>query len=163
MDNEAMKTFIILASLISYAAIAQNNETLKPFLTDYCTAYPEGTREQPDLWKHCCIEHDLYFWAGGSRDDRKETDLRLKHCVEATGEVEIARLIYAAVSLGGASPIRFKTKEWGHAFTKRERYLSLSSDETALVIRHIENQESELTPELKNSFYEQLNSRLELK
>ena len=158
-----MKILTLFACLISYAAIAQNDGTLKPFLTDYCTAYAEGTREKPELWKHCCIEHDLYFWAGGSRDDRKESDLRLKHCVEATGEVEIARLIYAAVSIGGASPIRFKTKEWGHAFENRERYLALTSDETTLIIDQLEQQPSELSLELKTSFYEQLNSRLELK
>lgn len=158
-----MNILILLASLISCAAIAQNNGNLKPFLTDYCTGYAEGTRQKPDLWKHCCVEHDLYFWAGGSRDDRKQTDLRLRHCVEATGEMEVARLIYAAVTIGGASPIRFKTKEWGHAFEKRERYLSLTQQETALVIEHLEHQSTELPIELKNSFYEQLNSRLDLK
>lgn len=158
-----MNILILLASLISYAAIAQDNGNLKPFLTDYCTGYAEGTREKPDLWKHCCVEHDLYFWAGGSRDDRKQTDLRLKHCVEATGEMEVARLIYAAVTIGGASPIRFKTKEWGHAFEKRERYLALTTQETALVIEHLEHQSTELSTELKNSFYEQLNSRLDMK
>lgn len=158
-----MNIHILLAFLISYAAIARDNGNLKPFLTDYCTAYAEGTRDQPELWKHCCVEHDLYFWAGGSREDRKETDLRLKHCVEDTGAVEIARLIYAAVTIGGASPIRFKTKEWGHAFEKRERYLVLSAEETALVINHLEHQNTDLSNDLKNSFYEQLNSRLDLK
>lgn len=158
-----MNIFILLVSLISFKTYANSTQPLKPFLTDYCTAYPEGTRDQPDLWKHCCIEHDLYFWAGGSRDDRKETDLRLKTCVEATGEVEIARLIYAAVTIGGASPIRFKTKEWGHAFEGRERYLSLSVDETTMVMNQLDQQETELTSEMKNNFYEQLNSRLDLK
>ena len=95
-----MKIYLLLVSLISFSVMAKEDGNLKPFLTDYCTAYSEGTREHPDLWKHCCIEHDLYFWAGGSRDERKQTDLRLKHCVEATGEVEIARLIYLAVSIG---------------------------------------------------------------
>lgn len=158
-----MNIFILLMSLISFKTYANSTVTLKPFLTDYCTAYPEGTRDQPELWKHCCIEHDLYFWAGGSREDRKETDLRLKACVEATGEVEIARLIYAAVTIGGASPIRFKTKEWGHAFEGRERYLPLSAEETTMVMNQLDQQETELTPEMKNSFYEQLNSRLDLK
>lgn len=158
-----MKILILLTALTAHAALAQNNEIIRPFATDYCTAYAEGTREKPDLWKHCCVEHDLYFWAGGSRDDRKATDLRLKHCVESTGQVRIARLIYAAVSLGGSSPIRFKTKEWGNAFEKRERYLSLTTEETSLLVEQLEHQNSELTTELKNSFYEQINSRLELK
>lgn len=157
-----MRIFIFLAMIVcSFISHAQD-QSLKPFLTDYCTAYSEGTREKPDLWKHCCVEHDLYFWAGGSHDDRKETDLRLKSCVEATGEVAIARLIYLAVTIGGNSPIRFKTKEWGHSWEKRERYLSLTESETALILQAIETTSSQdLTPELRQSFKEQLNSRLD--
>jgi hypothetical protein len=159
---EVMKKLFLLTALFSYAALAQSGDALKPFATDYCTGYAEGTRTQPDLWKHCCVEHDLYFWAGGSREDRKATDLRLKHCVEATGAVGHARLIYSAVKIGGSSPIRFKSREWGNAFVERERYQALTSEETALIIQHLKNQDSELTPELKNLFYSQLNSRLVL-
>lgn len=155
--------FLIFLSMIfcSFFSLAEA-QSLKPFETDYCTAYAEGTREQPELWKHCCVEHDLYFWAGGSHDDRKATDLRLKACVEATGEVQIARLIYLAVSIGGNSPIRFKTKEWGHSWTKRDRYLRLSEKETALILQALETTTSDdLSTELRQSFKEQLNSRLD--
>lgn len=155
-----MRLFIILAMIICSSVYAFAGQTLKPFLTDYCTAYTEGTREQPELWKHCCIEHDLFFWAGGSLEDRKAADLNLKTCVEKTGAVSQARLIYLAVSLGGNSPIRFKTKEWGHAWEKRERYLRLTEAETATVLQNIEVS-NQLNSELKQSFKEQLNSRLD--
>lgn len=158
-----MRIFICLCLLVSSLSYSAEREILKPFLTDYCTAYTEGTREQPDLWKHCCVEHDLYFWAGGSQEDRKKTDFRLKSCVEATGAVTQANLIYLAVSLGGSSPIRFRTKQWGHAWEFRSRYLSLNENETALVLQYIETLSGDVTPELKQSFKEQLNSRLDNK
>ena len=158
-----MRIFICLLMIVSSLSYSAENEVLKPFLTDYCTAYAEGTREKPELWKHCCVEHDLYFWSGGSKADRDATDLRLKSCVEATGAVAQARLIYMAVSIGGKSPIRFKTKQWGHAWEKRERYIRLNETETATVLQYVETLSGDVTPELKQSFKEQLNSRLDNK
>ena len=151
--------FFLSASMLS--AFAKNERSLKPFLTDYCTAYFEGTRERPGVWKHCCLEHDLYFWAGGSRSDRQETDLRLGKCVEATGEVEQGRLMYAAVALGGISPIKFRAKFFGNGWKQnRPRYTKLSSDETQIIIQEVER--TKWIPEsLRNSFTRQLQSRLD--
>lgn len=156
-----MNIFILLISLVFTPLRAFETESLKPFLTDYCTSYPEGTRAKPELWKHCCEEHDLFFWGGGSLDDRKTVDLRLKSCVEATGAETQARLMYTAVTIGGASPIRFKTKQWGHAFVNRARYQSLSEDETRQLFEHLDRHNTDLDPVLRRSFSDQLNSRLE--
>lgn len=153
--------FFLLACLLSSVSRASGH--LKPFLTDLCTSYPEGTRDEPNLWAHCCMEHDLYFWAGGSLEDRKEADLRLRSCVEATGERTQAALMYLAVSLGARSPIRFSTKQWGNAWEDRERYLSLTEQETALILQHIESHNQDLPLKLQQSFKEQLNSRLDSK
>lgn len=158
-----MKNFILFTLLFSTQSFAISDNALKPFVTDYCTAYTEGTRAQPNLWKHCCEEHDLYFWAGGSIDDRKATDLRLKACVEKTGAKLQATLIYTAVTIGGKSPIRFKTKEWGHAWENRQRYISLNELETSKVIHHLETHNTDLSPSLTQSFKEQLNSRMDSK
>lgn len=158
-----MNIFIILGFLVLLSAPSEASEDFKPFLTDYCTSYPEGTRAKPDLWKHCCEEHDLFFWGGGSLEDRKATDLRLKSCVEATGERVQARLIYAAVSLGGRSPIRFKTKQWGNAFEEsRPRYQALSEQETTDLVHYLETHNPELSEKLKQKFKDQLNSRLDV-
>jgi hypothetical protein len=162
-DNNSMKKMIILLVFITFSSWAQSDLSLKPFVTDYCTAYAEGTRAQPNLWKHCCEEHDLYFWAGGSLEDRKTTDLRLRACVEKTGAKTQAALIYAAVSIGGSSPIRFKTKQWGNSWIDRKRYLSLSETETATIIQYLETHNFELSVERKQSFKEQLHSRLDSK
>ncbi len=156
-----MNIRILLLFLISLPAFGKTPVDLKPFLTDYCTSYPEGTRQKPELWKHCCVEHDLYFWAGGSKSDRKETDVRLRECVAATGAHRQAKLIYAAVSIGANSPIRFKTKQWGHAFENRTRYLALTAEESNLVVESLARQNPDIPRELFNSFKAQLFSRLD--
>lgn len=158
-----MKIFVIFLGLLSFSLEVSGAVALKLFSTDFCTAYPEGTRSRPDLWKHCCIEHDLYFWAGGSLEERKKADLNLKSCVEKTGETEQARLIYLAVSIGGNSPIRFRTREWGNAWSNRPRYLTLTEQETAQILTTLDLQDTHVTSELKQSFKEQLYSRLDSK
>lgn len=149
--------FFVLA--FSVCAFAQTKPD--PFVTDYCTSYPEGTRERPGLWKHCCEEHDLFFWAGGSLEDRNATDLRLKSCVEATGEVLQARLMYLAVAIGGRSPIRFKTKQWGNAYPQRQRYLALTEEETLELLHGLSTQVPPVSPTLMQELSTQLNSRLD--
>jgi hypothetical protein len=162
MENLRMKiVFLFFLSAAMLSAHAKKSSPLKPFLTDYCTAYYEGTRERPGVWKHCCLEHDLYFWAGGSRSDRQGTDFRLGKCVEATGEVEQARLMYAAVALGGLSPIKFRAKHFGNAWdNSRPRYIRLTSEETQVIIREVERTKW-LPQQLRDSFIRQLLSRLE--
>jgi hypothetical protein len=162
-DNQVMNILLIFLSCIFITSATAATVPLRPFATDYCTAYIEGTREHPNLWKHCCEEHDLYFWAGGSLDDRKASDLRLKSCVEKTGATVHAILIYTAVSIGGASPIRFKTKEWGNAWENRSRYITLNESETSSILQHLEVNNTDLSNNLKQSFTEQLNCRLDSK
>ena len=83
--------------------------------------------------------------------------------MEKTGAKTQAALIYAAVSIGGSSPIRFKTKQWGNSWIDRKRYLSLSETETAAIIQYLETHNVELSVERKQSFKEQLHSRLDSK
>ena len=152
--------FILFSSLTS---LTQAAPTLKPFVTDYCTLFVEGTRQQPNLWRHCCEEHDLYFWAGGSIEDKKASDQRLKACVKSAGASTQAVLIYTAVVIGGHSPIHIKAKQWGNTWENRPRYLTLTESETAQAIQYLETHNSDLSPKLKQSFKEQLNSRLDSK
>src|SRR5687767_10446939 len=36
------------------------------FPTDGCSAFPDGTLSDATLWQHCCVEHDLAYYAGGN-------------------------------------------------------------------------------------------------
>lgn len=105
----------LLFPLIFALSSAQATE-LKPFISDGCTLFPEGTRREPQLWEICCYEHDLRFWAGGTKQNRNHADARLRACVKEMGAELTADLMFIGVRLGRLSPIKFPTKTWGNAW-----------------------------------------------
>jgi hypothetical protein len=150
--------FLILIGFSFSPAMA--SELLAPFETDYCTNYPEGTRKHPDLWKHCCLIHDMFFWAGGSKQDRNNADLDLKSCIEKTGAAHQARIMYAAVRAGSYSPIKYPKKKWGNSWGDREEDLSLTREETEALEEEIYSGYNYIDPSIKEYFIFTLNSRL---
>jgi hypothetical protein len=101
---------------------------LMDFQTDYCTMYKEGPTNAPEIWKDCCLEHDMYYWAGGTTKDRNNADLRLKECVEDLGYPVEAKIIFAGVKLGHLSPIKSKYP-WNNGWFAKHQYLSLTPSE----------------------------------
>ncbi|MBC7428953.1 MAG: hypothetical protein H7336_10100 [Bacteriovorax sp.] len=111
---------------------------LTPFETDGCTMFVDGTREKPELWRHCCVEHDLRYWFGGSESDMDKTDLRLKDCVQKEAGVTWATLIYNGVRAGHHSPIKNKT-QWGWAWNTGREKVPLTPAETTIVLAELKN------------------------
>ncbi len=123
-------SMIIIFLSISFTINAHANLAL--FETDFCTMFVEGTKENPELWKDCCIEHDLRYWFGGSSKDQDLADERLKACVEKKGEKTWAIIMYNAIRLGHYSPVKHKYQwSWGW-ITKREKK-ALNAEEKELV------------------------------
>jgi hypothetical protein len=122
---------IILFACLILTSIASGAENIvfKNFETDFCTMFKEGTNEEPNLWKHCCIKHDLAYWVAGSKNDMKRADSEIKNCVEKSGKPFIAKLMYSGIKLGHFSPIKNKYK-WGWAHDEnRKTYQELSVQE----------------------------------
>jgi|GEM_PF-4294558 len=63
---------------------------LTPFTSDGCSLFPDGTTDAPSLWVHCCIQHDLAYWAGGTRAKKRQADHALAQCVKQTGQSHIS-------------------------------------------------------------------------
>lgn len=105
--------------------------TLKPFRSDGCSCFPEGTSEYRDLWLHCCIEHDKAYWRGGTREERLAADRALRNCVAACGKPDIAELMLLGVRVGGAPwwPTSFR---WGYGWPYPRGYHPLTAEEKAL-------------------------------
>lgn len=111
------KLFLVLALLITNLASANQ---LKPFVTDYCTMFADGTLAKPGLWKNCCLLHDIHYWYGGTEKDMDQTDLKLKSCVNEVAGSTWANLIYSGVRAGHHSPVKNIHKwNWGWE-TKRD-------------------------------------------
>jgi hypothetical protein len=156
-----MQFLVYFVGILLFFSPALKAESLNGFKTDYCTGYVEGTRQNPDLWKHCCVEHDLYFWAGGSKKDRSKSDERLKACVSSTGQKMHAELIFLGVYFGGLSPFKIQGKQWGNGWKNRPSYEKLTEQETFEIFHFLETSDLNLDEKLKLSFINQLKSRLD--
>jgi hypothetical protein len=125
------RLLILLTLLVSTSISA---DTLKPFVSDGCSAFPDGTFEQNELWLSCCHEHDYAYWKGGTYEERFESDKALESCVSKVGEPEIALLMLAGVRVGGSPyfPTRFR---WGYGWAYPKFYGELIESELMQVER----------------------------
>ncbi|WP_261319647.1 FAD-binding oxidoreductase [Microbulbifer agarilyticus] len=103
---------------------------IKPFTSDGCSAFPDGTIEQEELWLECCTAHDYAYWKGGTFEEREAADEALRACVEKTGEEEIALLMLGGVRIGGTPylPTDFR---WGYGWPMWRGYKALTEEELA--------------------------------
>ncbi|WP_374514879.1 hypothetical protein [Niveibacterium sp.] len=119
----------LLGGLFASVASADN---IKPFTTDGCSSFPDGTPWQQTLWLDCCVKHDIAYWIGGTKDDRVAADEALEQCVAAVGEPEIAKLMLAGVRVGG-TPYFPTTYRWGYGWSYPRGYGALSREEAEQV------------------------------
>jgi len=85
------------------------------FHTDGCTLWIDGS------WGECCVEHDLVYWCGGSREERQAADRALRACVQESGNSVVSWVMYPAVRLGGG-PWTGAPWRWGFGFDGSRRY-----------------------------------------
>jgi len=112
-----MRLPVYIASLL-LAGLAVHGvaDELKPFTTDGCTFWPEGPPGRPNLWRHCCVAHDLAYWQGGSQTQRLAADQALKSCLRDAHSALVASHVYWNVRIGGAAywPTGFR---WGYGWS----------------------------------------------
>lgn len=132
--NYLLVCIILLLSFTSPNVEAAN--TLKPYFTDGCTMFVDGPLKQPKLWLHCCEEHDMRYWFGGSIADMDQTDLRLKACVKKVAGSGWAEIIYRGVRAGHSSPIKNKT-HWSWGWVNERANLPLNNIETNYIIEEL--------------------------
>lgn len=113
---------------------------LRPFSSDGCSAFPDGTREQKKLWLNCCIAHDFSYWKGGTYQDRLKADKALEQCVNKVGKPEIALLMLAGVRVGG-TPFLPTSFRWGYGWPYPKLYGPLNKSELDQVKKVVKQQE----------------------
>lgn len=104
---------------------------LRPFTTDGCSVFPDGLPNHRELWLRCCTEHDRSYWLGGTYDERRTADRRLRRCVAAVGEPAIAELMLRGVRVGGSPwlPTPFR---WGYGWPYGRGYQPVTPEERAI-------------------------------
>jgi hypothetical protein len=94
--------------------IGSNGQPLPPhaFTTDGCSLYKD------DVWRGCCIKHDVAYWCGAVV--RHDADRAFRACVREASSNANANVTYTGVRLGGwrfwPFPWRFG---YGHAWPHR--------------------------------------------
>jgi hypothetical protein len=127
---------IVWAACALFAHHLQADE-LEPFASDGCSAFPDGTPSQQQLWLQCCTAHDKSYWRGGTAAERESADLALQTCVADLGEPALAALMLTGVRAGGSPylPTRFR---WGYGWSYPRPYGPLTADELEQVLRFSE-------------------------
>lgn len=125
---------LVLVAAVSGCALPSQirPSDLRPFTTDACTDFPEGPPGHSKLWCDCCVSHDLAYWKGGTREQRKAADVKLRECVEEKGKAVIGAVMEAGVRAGGTPylPTRYR---WGYGWPFLRGYAPLTSDEEQVV------------------------------
>tara|TARA_Y100001970_G_C14225609_1_gene855459 strand:+ start:187 stop:642 length:456 start_codon:yes stop_codon:yes gene_type:complete len=130
MNHDNTKSYLGVCLLIISLlfSIPLNANTIKPFKSDGCSLFPEGSPKQNMLWLECCVKHDYAYWKGGSFWQRIEADRHLKSCVKTTGKHKTALLMQVAVRLGG-SPFLPTPFRWGYGWKYPRFYKKLTPTE----------------------------------
>lgn len=111
-----------------------SSSNIKPFASDGCSSFPDGTFKQGELWLQCCVAHDVAYWKGGTYNERLVADQELRMCVKEVGEPEIALLMLAGVRVGG-TPVLPTSYRWGYGWSYLKWYGELTADELKQVQR----------------------------
>jgi len=70
-------------------------------------------------FRTACLNHDIKYWSGGSKEERREADLALKEEIKNTGPAGtvLAPIMYAGVRLFGDSIItKVVGANWGYGW-----------------------------------------------
>ncbi len=84
---------------------------LYPFETNGCSYSPDGTKVEPTKWQHCCVQHDLKYWMGGTAADRKQADADIKACIGDIQNELVGNMYYLVLRVAGSGP-----HHWGYGW-----------------------------------------------
>lgn len=105
---------LLLAGSIAAPATAAD---LKPFSSDGCSLFPDGSSGDRAGWCDCCLSHDISYWQGGTAEERTKADEALRDCVLLrTKDKALAETMYLGVRAGGhpAFPTWYR---WGYGWS----------------------------------------------
>ena len=113
-------------------------EDLHDFTSDGCSLFPDGNVKDRALWCDCCLVHDIAYWQGGTKKDRKHADEILRECVlQATGSKALADMMYNGVRAGG-HPAFHTWYRWGYGWKFGKAYAPLTKQEMQQVRKKLD-------------------------
>lgn len=117
----------------------QISQEIFSFSSDGCSAYPDGLPHTEEYeWLHCCMTHDMAYWAGGTHEEKVKADAQLGQCVAEASTVSHGRMMEMGVIIGGV-PYISTSWRWGYGWNRMISYKELSQDEKEQVIREFDS------------------------
>lgn len=109
--------FAVGSSVAIGQTLQQRKADAPGFRSDGCSMFPDG------CYRDCCEAHDLDYFFGGTRDERRESDKRLYQCVrkkKGWGHRLLAPLMWIGVRIGGIPflPTPFR---WGFGKDRKSK------------------------------------------
>ncbi len=125
---EVTVVYFCLSILLLTAACSSEDE-LSEFSSDGCSLFPDASLINESDWCKCCVQHDVSYWKGGTKQERKIADQLLRQCVfTATSDQVLADIMYEGVRFGG-SPYFYNWYRWGYGWGYERKYQPLSHSE----------------------------------
>jgi hypothetical protein len=115
----SLMLLVIWVQQASAQILLQPNK-LKPFTTDGCSVWIDGTVAEPYLWRHCCVAHDKAYWVGGTELERTKADKDLLVCVSDVSSKAMGNYMHFFVSAAGG-PFMMTPYRWGYGWDFLER------------------------------------------
>lgn len=111
----------------------ENPDSLSDFTSDGCSLFPDRSLIDNTDWCECCLEHDIAYWQGGTKEQRLKADQKLRDCVlKKTGDQLLADAMYNGVRFGG-SPYFYNWYRWGYGWSYKRKYQELTLEEQRTV------------------------------
>lgn len=131
VNNHCLR-FLLIVLVLGVGTGCATRAQPRPFTSDGCSDFPNGTPTHRTLWLACCTEHDKTYWQGGTYAERRHADQVLRQCVTRVGQPEVAAIMLAGARVGGSPywPTRFR---WGYGWPWPRGYRALTSEERAQV------------------------------
>jgi len=131
MKNRYVAGLLINLSLLALPAGQGwgTEQVLRPFFSDGCSLFPDGTAKDRALWCGCCFTHDIAYWRGGTAQERQKADSVLRDCVlERTKDKKLAEAMLLGVRAGG-HPVSVMWYRWGYGWEPGRGYKPLTETE----------------------------------
>jgi hypothetical protein len=129
LHRDTLLLAVLLAAAYLTGCESATASELSDFTSDGCSLFPDGTMRDRDKWCDCCLQHDIAYWRGGTEEERKRSDERLRDCVfERTGDKVLAAAMYMGVRAGG-HPTFPTWYRWAYGWPYGRGYQPLTGEE----------------------------------
>jgi hypothetical protein len=141
---------IPLVIILLTAGCKSDPHLLKDFTSDGCSLFPDRSVINNKDWCDCCLEHDIAYWQGGTKEQRLDADQKLKDCVlSKTNDPILAEAMYQGVRFGG-SPWFYNWYRWGYGWSYEPKYQALTLEEQRQVsdtlVKYFKESDSKPSP-----------------